>query len=276
VALTTESTVRIKIDLPNLEKTSTSLKNLAASSSDLATGAKSQISTIDKLTQAVRSGSKLSDQQINRMYSSLQEYNNGLSITIKKYNQELNTTLNTISELEQEIDKLTKKQRSQKTSYATSQTNNQTSNVFKKAQQIYGQKNQHHTAEEVAIANGFATYKDAYNVSLKSIEKATPEEQARIKVAREIIDLYKIQKQKAQESEDSHKKALEITNKTLEEKKTLLKEAQAHKKELDRDPIKAAMTVNTGLGQTTDELASAKYDMAVSGAKSAEVINPNS
>ena len=68
MAKSTESTVKIKIDLPNIDKTLASLKTLATSSSDLASGAKNQIGMIEKLAQSVRSGSKVSDKQINSIY----------------------------------------------------------------------------------------------------------------------------------------------------------------------------------------------------------------
>lgn len=273
MAKSTESTVKIKIDLPNIDKTLASLKTLATSSSDLASGAKNQISMIEKLAQSVRSGSKVSDKQINSIYSGLKEYNNELSLSIQKYNKDLNETINTINTLEKDIDELTKKQKNQKISYAKSQAKNQTSSVFTKTQSVYAKGS--HTQQEIDIANSFTTYQDTYNLSKKGMEKATPEEQARIKVAREIIELYKTQKQKAQESEKAHKEALDETNKALNAKKALLKEANEQKAELEKNPVPTATTVNTGLNQTINELGRAKYDMQAAGVTSAEIVSPD-
>ena len=89
MADTTKNTVVIKIDLPNIDQTTQSVKNLATHMGSLGTGAKGQLNWLEKLGTTVRSGAKLTAQQIETYQTKIKNYTTNLEISIKKYNNEV-------------------------------------------------------------------------------------------------------------------------------------------------------------------------------------------
>lgn len=272
MAKTTVSEVVIKISTPDINQADKSIKALATSTSELGTGAKNQLNWIEKLGSAVRSGSKLTAQQIDNYQSKIKEYNTGLTISINRYNQELSDTVKNIDNLNKEIKELEDTRTKQQASYKRSQTNNTSSAILAKAQKEYGKKSSGHSAEEIAIAQGFSGYNDIVNTSRRSLEKAsTEEEKLKIKVARELVEIYQKQKQAAEDAEKTHKEALDNTNQSLKTKKQLLKEEQEHHEQLKREPIGDAITARDSLNSINNQLIDAKYELAASGQSSGSI-----
>lgn len=254
-----DTTVRLNIQTEGLEKTIESLKTLASSSTNFATGAKNQLNTATSLLEKLKYSSKISAKDVNKYLDSFRKYNNDLSISFEKHNQKITETKNKISKLDDELTQL-KEHKAELESRNIKKDSSE--KLLKKSISVYskgqeGQANQN-------IVSSFTDYKDVEKWSRKKIRTDTTDENKRkIEVARQLMALTKELAIVQENAENKHKQEIENTNSKIKNKNDLLEQQKNKLNDLQSNTKVAegiqtdVKGLNTELGKTSNELEQA-------------------
>lgn len=258
--------VKIKIDIKNLEETIKMYRQLAEDGGELGSSAVSGLKSLQKLMKAVQSGSKVTSSEVDEYWDTIKRMNESIDLLISKHGTQTTKIKETISTLTKETKQLEISLAKSKKLVESVRNTNTTEHLFTTASTKKLYKSENVTKEQIKLAGKFSSLEEAQTWARKSLKNSggkdkTPEEQARIKVAQEIIRIYKELETTVTQVENKFQAEVDQTTAALTRKTNEINRNKKALKTLESQPIGVAKKAKAGVSQTGDELSRAHFDL---------------
>ena len=268
--------VKIKIDVANLEETIKAYRQLAEDGGELGSSAVSGLKNLQKLLKAVQSGSKVTGTEIEEYWNTIKGMNQSIDLLISKNETQTSKIQKNIRTLKTDMKALETSLAKNTKLVNSVRATNTTEHLFKTASTKKLYKSGNVTSEQIKLAGQFANIGEAQEWARKSLndrggKEKSAADQARIKVAQEIVRIYKELEETVTRVENKFQAEVDQSTAALTRKTTELNRNKKALTTLQKQPLDTAKKARSGVMQTSEELSNAHFDLKRVGTSSGQL-----